>query len=296
MTAAPARSQNEQKDQRVVDDFISTRGVDFVLLEQPSRPKKKKRPVAARASKGAQGASKKSEPLQKPDKVSKPSDADEEPDAEAVATSAPASLSPLGLGYTILSLNRETKDFVAVEPGHVFREGDELRLMLETNANGYLYVFNTENKGQPVMLYPNVTLDGGSNKISGHTSEFYPAEQSFEIVEKAAIEHLYVIFSRNPLPDVPTGGELEKFCSPKIEACDWSPTQAQWEKITSLAAGTQVDKGMISEQARAEIRVASSAITRRIRIKPKAPSPAVVCMNASAKADVLLTKIELIHK
>lgn len=291
----PARSQNQQGGQQVMDEFTRTRGSDFAP-EKPVKPRRAR--VTPRST--AKSARKKPAPASKPADVNVPSEsgseARAETKAEVEAAIVPASLFPIGLGYTIFKLNRDTDELVAVGPNYVFKAGDDLRLALETNADGYLYIFNTENNSKPDMLYPNVTLDNGRNEISAHTRELYPAEQSFEIEGTQAVEHLHVIFSRTPLPDVPTGEALQKLCAANIGDCDWYPSSAQWEKIKSLAAGTQVVEGKNSEMARVEIRVPNNSLTRRIRLKPKAPDPAVVRMSASATADVLLTTIEIIHQ
>lgn len=287
----PARSQSQQDDQRVIDDFIRTRGSDFVPRVKTGKPKTA-RPAPRSTSKRTP---KKTVPGSKPGEVNVPSKAEAETKAETEEAVVTDNSFPIGLGYTIYKINGDTAE--PVGPEHVFKAGDKLRLALETNAEGYLYIFTTENNSNPVMLYPNVKFDGGRNEVAAHTSELYPADDAFEIAGEQAVEQLHVIFSRTPLPDVPTAEALLKFCAANIgDACYWKPLSAQWASITSLGSGAQVNEGKNSELARVELRVPSRSLTRRIRIKPKAPVPAVVRMNANATADVLLTTIEIIHK
>ena len=46
---------------------------------------------------------------------------------------------------------------IRVDPDHVFRKGDRVRVLLETNTDGYLYIFNQTNDGPVVMIYPTRT-------------------------------------------------------------------------------------------------------------------------------------------
>lgn len=288
----PARFRSQQDGKSVIDEFIRTRGSDFAPREKAGKPKKN-RTAPRRAPKSVP---KKPASNGKPVEVNAPSKQDSETKAETEAAIVPDNSFPSGLGYTIFKRNRDTDELVAVGANHVFKEGDELRLSLETNADGYLYIFNTENDSKPDMLYPNVTLDNGRNEVSAHTSELYPADGPFVIEGKEAVEHLHIIFSRTPLPDVPTGDALLKVCAANLDDCDWYPSSAQWASIKSLGAGAPVNEGNNGELARVELRVPGKSLTRRIRIKPKAPGPAVVRLSASPTTDVLLTTIEIIHK
>ena len=66
----------------------------------------------------------------------------------------------LGVGLSLLS--RDSLGLaVRTDPTRTFRKGDRVRVLLETNADGHLYIFNTTNDGKPVMIYPNQELDGG---------------------------------------------------------------------------------------------------------------------------------------
>ncbi|HEX8843485.1 MAG TPA: DUF4384 domain-containing protein [Pyrinomonadaceae bacterium] len=292
MTITPARPQNDQDGQQVIDDFRRTRGIDFSSPEKSGKPKKGK----TATGKSAKSSAKKpvTTPENRPDNVNKPPDSEAEPSAETVG--APSSPFRIGLGYTILRYGAGD-ELAAVTPDTVFKTGDQLLLALETNADGYLYIFNAENDGNPEMLYPNVILDSGRNNISAHTRERYPTdpEQRFTIEGEPATERLYIIFSRKPLLNVPTGEALVKLCDSNCDNYYWSPKPAQWEKINSLATATQVIEGRSGELAKVESPVRSDLLTRSIKIRPKAPVPAVVRMSASTTADILMTTIDLTH-
>src|SRR3982750_2771356 len=57
---------------------------------------------------------------------------------------AAASNTPIGLGYSFF-MRDQGGQAVRVDPAREFHAGDRIRLSLETNVDGYLYVFHTEN-------------------------------------------------------------------------------------------------------------------------------------------------------
>src|ERR1041385_7375121 len=61
-------------------------------------------------------------------------------------TASPAEA--IGLGYT-LYLRDVNGRAVRVEPTREFHNGDRIRISLEPNIDGYLYVFHTEGDGAP---------------------------------------------------------------------------------------------------------------------------------------------------
>lgn len=319
-------SQPKQDDQRVIEDFVVTRGATFG--ERPKPPKKpptatsgnsgpqktlgksgatgvastgKGKGKGAGAPKGASGPAKgagetASAGVEKNDAggASASNDAGESGDASVVDASTEATA--IGLGYTILLAGAGGSSTV-VDPSREFVAGDKIRVAFETNADGYLYIFNAENDRDPLMLFPHPELDGGANRIAAHARDFFPADlrYSFEFDDKAATEHIYFIFSRSPLPGVPAGEELLKFCGAQTGDCYWKPVPDQWERIKAAAAAG----GRVVESRNTDLAKTLPPIpprSRGIKLKKDEPAPAVVRMNASAGSDVLLTKIELVHK
>ncbi len=206
--------------------------------------------------------------------------------------------SSIGLGYTILLADTGGANTV-VDDSREFVAGDKIRIVLETNSDGFLYIFNAENDGaQPLMLYPHATLDAGGNGIAAHARDFFPADlrYAFEFDDNPATEHLYVIFSRQLLPDVPVSDELRKFCGANKANCYWKPTPEQWTRIKTAAAAGRVVESRNKELAKVENPLPTGSLSRGIKVTKEEPAPAVVRMNASADSDVLLTRIELVHK
>src|SRR5262249_34053088 len=58
--------------------------------------------------------------------------------------SKPRPAGPIGLGYTVFKKDENGKP-VRVNPAQEFRTGDEMRFVIESNADGYLYIFHQEN-------------------------------------------------------------------------------------------------------------------------------------------------------
>ena len=303
--------EDQQQDEKVIEDFVTTRGVIF---ETPGAAKPK--PAAQR--KGGAGRVAKS-PGAKPSGVAaskKGARADGAKQGGAAPADAAVSDGPAGgvadgaqlveasaarrlaLGYTLYMKDTTTGALFPVDASRAFRTDDTIALALETNADGYLYVFNAENDRDPMMLYPNVRL-GGSNSVSAHVRETYPDDPSdgFQFVPPAATEHLYVVFSRRPLEGVPTGEALEKFCAKNREDCYWRPTAAQWARIKAAASDRRVVEAKSAQLAQADARpVAPDTLQRGIKIKRTEPGPAVVRVSDSPAASMLVTKIELAHQ
>src|SRR5438132_5395316 len=57
-------------------------------------------------------------------------------------------LQPIALGYTMFTRDINGRA-VRIDPTREFHNGDRIRISLEPNIDGYLYVFQTEGNGQP---------------------------------------------------------------------------------------------------------------------------------------------------
>src|SRR2546423_15609580 len=70
----------------------------------------------------------------------------------------------IGLGYTLF-MREPSGRSIRVEPTREFHNGDRIRLALEPNVDGYLYIFDSEDGAQPKMIFPDARLDSGDNWI-----------------------------------------------------------------------------------------------------------------------------------
>ncbi len=134
---------------------------------------------------------------------SKPATA--KPTAAAPVASAPAGagLAPLkgqlGLRYTILKALPGGGQ-VEVLPDTVFKAHDAIRLSIEANKPGYLYIILQGSSGTWTPLYREV---GPQHQIQpGKEYIIPPPPASFEFDEHAGQERLFVLLSEKPMQDL----------------------------------------------------------------------------------------------
>jgi len=221
--------------------------------------------------------------------------------AKSPPTKRPPSVGPIGIGYTLYKQSPEGNP-VRVSSSQEFRQEDRLRLMIEPNITGHLYVFNSENDGLPEMIFPNPRLNGGDNRIEAHVpievpsrEEANPVNRWFEVQGEPATEHLYLIITRTPLEGVPTGVKLLAHCRGKSGECAWQPAATAWSQLAAkvdAAVPANQEAGFGQKLATVE----RQAVERKIALPPSAPAPSVIKMNQSPQAKMLVTVIDLIHK
>ena len=106
----------------------------------------------------------------------------------------------LGLRYTIL---RKVGDQpVEVGPGTVFHAGDRIRLAVEANDDGYLYVVNQGSSGTWKLLFPSTEIKDGDNQIQKRVRYEIPSGYTFTFDEQSGEEKLFIVLSRRPEPDL----------------------------------------------------------------------------------------------
>ncbi len=206
----------------------------------------------------------------------------------------------IGLGYTLFQRDADGRP-VRVDSSREFRTGDSVRLMIESNTDGWLYVFHAENGRDPKMIFPDARLRVGDNRISAHAPNEVPSSfeadsnfRWFRFKNQPATERLWLVVTKRLLSGVPVGKELFVHCQTKT--CPWRPTETAWNRIegaTGIAAMVTQDRSF----GQAQTIVEAEAIGRRdFGLPAGAPAPSVVKMNASAKDSMLVVKIDLIHK
>ncbi len=266
------------------------------------------KPAGAKAGNDAHTADGKKESLAK---VGKPNGA-----AAEVRPTAPSGVGPLlapasgeekppgiALGYTLF-MRAPTGEAKRVSATRAFKSGDSVRLLIETNTDGYLYIFNAENDGDALMIFPNAKLQRGANFVRAHVPYEIPSSAeadenlrwlSFD--DRPATERVYFIVARKPLEGVPAGEALVKWCAEtSSEACAWSPKAGQWDTIKKWTSREQVSTSRVADEGRAETPAEHEAATRGLGLSADAPLPSVIYMITSANADVLVATVDLIHR
>jgi len=308
LTLASTRAQTQQQDQKVIDDFVTTRGFIIETSKSSAKPKPtpRRRPgssVASTKKSSQPNGTQQSGATAGSTDVAKQNDGAANGGAETTNGAADgvkflnASDLSLGLGYTVY-MKDSSGALLAVPASKTYMAGDRIALVLEPSTDSYLYIFNAPDGKNPEMLYPSVLLNNGTNALRAHVRETFPSdiEFAYQFDNTPATEHLYLVVSRAPLPEVPTGAALEKFCAKNRDDCTWRPTAALWSRI---AAGA-LDRSVVEahgQLAQANVpAVLPATLQRGIKLKREEPAPAILRVADSPTAKMLVTKIELMHK
>ena len=213
-------------------------------------------------------------------------------------SSTPVNARRLGLGITLFM--RDSNGLaLRTDPEHVFRKGDRVRVLLETNTDGYLYIFNTTNDGPATMIYPDKDLDEAGNYLQAHVPFEIPTSLAgeerlrwFAFDESAGTEHLYFVFTREPLKDVPIEDDLIAFC--RESKCPVQPNEEVWAAVKKeLQEPFKTDK--TPQFGKAETSSEQRAATRGLGLAKDDPQPSMVMM-ASSPRSTLVATLDLIHK
>jgi hypothetical protein len=206
---------------------------------------------------------------------------------------------PVGVGFSLYRREADGR-VVSVDPSATFREGDRLRIVVEPSVDGYLYVFDAENDRNPVMLFPDARLDGGDNRVQAHEaievpSSSHPTFKWFMFRGAPAVDRLYIVVTREPLPGVPAGDELVKFCAAYDGACPWKPGDAQWAGIAALARRPTRLHTVAESLGRAQTDADQGVLRRELLLSADDPAPTVIGVNEGASADAVVVTVDLKH-
>jgi hypothetical protein len=212
----------------------------------------------------------------------------------------PINATRLGLGLTLFM--RDSNGLaIRTDPSHVFHKGDRVRVLLETNSDGYLYIFNTTNDGPPVMLYPDPELDEAGNYLQAHVPFEIPSSLGAEerlrwlaFDENAGDERLFFVFTREPLKEIPLEDDLITLCRDAKASCPVRPTNELWADLQK-----QMKQPLQSAQAEgygtAQTKSEQQATTRGLGLAKDDPQPSLIMM-ASSTSSRLVTALDLVHK
>jgi hypothetical protein len=112
------------------------------------------------------------------------------------------STKPLGLRYSILR-NGAEGDYREVAPDTVFRSGDRIRVAVEVNDPGYLYIAVKGASGTWRVLFPTADIDGGNNRVENGRQFIIPsAPGRFAFDQQPGEERIFIVLSRQPEPSL----------------------------------------------------------------------------------------------
>ena len=299
-TAAPL----VQDDDDVRGAFLTSRPKDKPASSSNTPRPSRRRPKPSGSSKNA-GPSNPSanSGSNVPDKTTdKTSAKTGTPGKTSIPSSAatPVNARRIGLGVTLF-MRDSNGSAVRVDPDHVFRKGDRVRVLLETNSDGYLYIFNTTDNGSATMIYPHADLDEAGNYLQAHVPFEIPSSLSaderlrwFAFDEVAGTERLFFVFTREPLGGVPIEDDLIALCRDSKERCPVRPSTEVWavvQKEMQEPLKTDKAKQFGSTQTSTE----QQATARGLGLSKEDPPPSLVMMASSARSTLVAT-LDLIHK
>lgn len=116
-----------------------------------------------------------------------------------VARSQPGRDSYLGLAYWVelLGADGQTRRVTA---DRMFRSGDRIRLHVQSNRNGFLYMINLGSTGRSTVLFPNAATGAGGNAIQAGLSYPVPHNGFFRFDDNPGEEVVVVMLSAVPMP------------------------------------------------------------------------------------------------
>ena len=273
---------------------------------KPNRRRPKPEATATNTSTGvtktSTGGTKTSAGPRKPKGTTKPAKSNGTTPTPAGDGSKPTSVNAQRLGLGLTLFTRDSNGLsVRVDPDHVFHKGDRVRVLLETNNDGYLYIFNTTDNGQPIMLYPDPQLDEAGNYLQAHVPFEIPSSLAAEerlrwlvFDENAGNERLYFVFTREPLAGVPLEDDLISYCSSAKPPCPWHPTTEVWAQVQQQREQPlKTDKA--ERYGKVQTDTEHQATTRGLGLAKDDPQPSLIMM-ASSSSSVLVTTLDLVHK
>jgi hypothetical protein len=291
-TAAPV----VQDDEDVRGAFLTSRPKDKPASSgntaKPSRRKPK--PSGGTPSPGSNkpGSSNPGKPVDKTPHKPGPST----PSSPAT----PVNARRIGLGVTLFM--RDSSGLaVRVDPEHVFRQGDRVRVLLETNSDGYLYIFNTTDDGPATLIYPSAELDEAGNYLQAHVPFEIPSSASaderlrwFAFDQVAGTERLFFVFTREPLSGIPIDDDLIALCKDSKDRCPVRPSSEVWAVVQKeMQAPLKTDKAQ--QFGSAQTTTEQQATARGLGLSKEDPPPSLVMM-ASSQRSTLVATLDLIHK
>jgi hypothetical protein len=248
-----------------------------------------------RRTKTAPGPNKPGKP---PEKTEKPGTSG--PSSKPSEPATPVNAPRLGIGLTLFM--RDSNGMaVRVDPDRVFSKGDRVRVLLETNTDGYLYIFNSTDDGPATMIYPHADLDEAGNYLQAHVPFEIPTSLAteerlrwFAFDENVGTERLFLIFTREPLGGIPIDDELIGLCRDSRESCPVKPSAEVWAAVQKeLQQPLKTDKKQQNGQA--ETASEQQATTRGLGLAKDDPQPSLVMMASSARPTLVAT-LDLTHK
>lgn len=207
----------------------------------------------------------------------------------------PASFSiraPLGLRYAVLKIAGQQS--TEMPPGTVFHSGDRIRVRIQANDEGYLYIVHQGSSGKWRIMFPSPEIQRGNNRIEKGREFDFPPGKVFTFYGQPGTEKLFIVLSRQPEPDL---DRLIYALKGDVKATP--PEQPAPEKPATpmlLASLSPVEDGVVDRFRRTYSRDLMIEEIKDEEAAPKAEK-AVYVVNPTGRADSrVVADILLIHQ
>lgn len=108
---------------------------------------------------------------------------------------------PLGIRYSLLK--RVTDGWLEVNADSTFQSGDAIRVQVEANEDGYLYIVARGSSGSWDVLFPTKEVHSGNNFIESGDAQILPSPKGlWRFDNKRGQERLFLVMARKPVGDL----------------------------------------------------------------------------------------------
>ncbi|HSK80714.1 MAG TPA: DUF4384 domain-containing protein [Thermoanaerobaculia bacterium] len=117
----------------------------------------------------------------------------------------------VGIRFWVQRVDDRGKVLGDMEVGHIFRSGERIQLVVESNTEGYLAVVQQGSDGRAGLLFPPHEGEVGMRRIPAHVKVVLPdARYSFTFDQEAGTERLLIVLARDrqELAELPLRREM----------------------------------------------------------------------------------------
>ena len=173
----------------------------------------------------------------------------------------PAAQGGLALAYALFVADSKGEP-VQTPADRIFANGEKLRISIESNVDGWVYVFDQEGDDPARLVFPNLRIRRGISQINARVPLELPGAKPagdlewFNLSGSAPTERLIIVVSRTPveawpserrLSDYPSGFKLAR---QEIENLSSVPLSKAKEEKSLHRDSRRSSGGEQSEQAR----------------------------------------------
>jgi len=110
----------------------------------------------------------------------------------------------IGIRYRVVQLLEDCEQ-VPVDANSTFRAGDQIRISLESNTDGYLYILNQGTSGAWNYIFPHLTINNGDNFIRKGLEYTIPPRSWLRFDETPGNDVLIILLSKIRLDPFESG-------------------------------------------------------------------------------------------